>query len=327
MGAGRSSRAVPVMAVATVAAALAACTAGSAAGTVTVLYAGSLATVMEDGVGPAFTDASGYDLAGEAHGSLGAARLIREGLRRPDVFVSADPSVNQTVLMGEENHHLVDWFVTVASSQLVLAYSPRSRFAADFEAATAGTRPWYEVLEEPGLRFGRGDPAVDPKGYRTILLFELAAEHYGRPEVAALLGEADNPDQVMPEVALLARVESGQLDAGVFYEHEVVAHELPYVALPPEINLGDARFAARYARVGYEAPTGERLRGAPILFTVAIPTTVTNRAGAEAFVRFLLTSTDLLDDFGFGPAPHLVGGDIEQVPADLRRLVVGAYEP
>ena len=70
---------------------LASCTSTSRNEAVAVLYAGSLATVMENGVGPAFAKATGYEYKGEAHGSLGAARLIRDRLRSPDVFISADP--------------------------------------------------------------------------------------------------------------------------------------------------------------------------------------------------------------------------------------------
>ena len=91
----------------------------------------------------------------------GAARMIRDGLRRPDVFISADPSVNEKVLMGSGNKNLVTWFMTLASSQLVLAYNPNSKFAEKFRAADAGSVPWYEVLKTPGLRFGRGDPRTD----------------------------------------------------------------------------------------------------------------------------------------------------------------------
>src|SRR5690349_1300743 len=48
--------------------------------TVSVLYAGSLATVMENGIGPTFTKATGYSYQGEAQGSLGAAQMIRDHL-------------------------------------------------------------------------------------------------------------------------------------------------------------------------------------------------------------------------------------------------------
>ncbi len=296
-------------------------------GAVSVLYAGSLATVMENGLGPAFAKATGYEYKGEAHGSLGAARMIRDHLRSPDVFISADPAVNVNVLMGTENEDLVTWFITLASSQLVLAYSPQSRFAADFEAAAAGRIPWYEVLRKPGLRFGRGDPTTDPKGYRTLFLFDLAGKHYQRPEIPGLLGDPLNPEQVLPEVSLLARVESGQFDAGIFYKHEIVAQKLPFVSFPPEINLGDPRFADSYAQATYTPPEGQRASGAPILFTLTIPKTVQNQAGAEALARFLLSSPDLLKQFGFGIVEHRVGGDRERIPPDLRSFGVGTYAP
>lgn len=294
---------------------------------VSVLYAGSLATVMENGVGPAFSKATGIAYRGEAHGSLGAARLIHDHLRTPDVFISADPSVNESVLMGSKNGNLVTWFVTFASSQLVLAYHPKSSFAAGFEAAAAGKTPWYEILEKPGVRFGRGDPTIDPKGYRTLFLFNLAGKHYRRPEIPGLLGDALNPAQVLPEVSLLARVESGQFDAGIFYKHEVVARKMPFVSFPPEINLGDPRFAGFYAQATYTTPNGEHVRGAPILFTITIPKTVQDQTAAKAFVRFLLSSPDLLKGFGFGIVEHQVGGERAQIPADLRGLGSGTYKP
>ena len=63
-------------------------------GTVSVLYAGSLGAVMEKGLAPAAERTTGHGIQGEGHGSVAAARMIRDRLRTPDVFVSADPAVN-----------------------------------------------------------------------------------------------------------------------------------------------------------------------------------------------------------------------------------------
>jgi ABC-type molybdate transport system substrate-binding protein len=298
---------------------------GSEDHTVSVLYAGSLGAVMENGIGPAFARDSGYRYEGEAQGSLGAARLIRDHLRRPDVFISADPSVNQTVLLGPQNGNHVSWFMTLVSSQLVLAYNPKSKFADKFKAAEANQIPWYEVLETPGVRFGRGDPSIDPKGYRTLFLFRLAADFYHRPELLSLPGDPMNPAQVFPEVVLLARVETGQFPAGIFYKHEVVARKLPFISLPPEINLGDPKFASTYAQQSYVTPSGEQVHGAPIIFTITIPDTVRHHEAALAFVRFLLSSDELWKQFGFGSVKHLVGGDAAQLPAELRGFNVGPF--
>jgi len=294
-------------------------------GTVSVLYAGSLAAVMENGIGPAFVKEKKIGYQGEAQGSLGAAQMIRGHVRNPDVFISADPIVNEKVLMGPQNGNLVKWFSTVAYSQLVLAYNPRSKYAAKFQEAQAGKIKWYEVLQIPGVRFGRGDPSIDPKGYRTLFLFRLASRYYHRSEITGLLGEAMNPAQVFPEIVLMARVESGQFDAGIFYKHEVTAHKLPYVSLPPEINQGDPHFAKLYAQESYTTPSGQQITGSPILFTITIPETVRHRGPALAFVRFLLSSDALLKEFGFSTAEHQIGGDASQVPTELRDLAAGAY--
>jgi molybdate/tungstate transport system substrate-binding protein len=295
--------------------------------TVSVLYAGSLGAVMENGIGPAFTHASGYGYQGEAQGSLGAARMIRDRLRRPDVFISADPLVNRDVLMGPANGNQVKWFMTLASSQLVLAYNPHSKFAGKFKEAESGQLPWYQVLETPGVRFGRGDPSIDPKGYRTLFLFHLASQYYHRPELAGLIGDPMNPAQVFPEVVLMAHVESGQFDAGIFYKHEVVAHKLPYITLPDEINMGNPKFAAEYARETYVTPAGDHVHGAPIIFTITIPETVQPREAALKFVRFLLSSPELWAQFGFGNVHHEVGGDPSRVPAELQSFVAGSFHP
>lgn len=294
---------------------------------VSVLYAGSLATVMENGIGPAFVKATGYKYQGEAQGSLGAAQMIRDHLRTPDVFISADPLVNRDVLMGQQNGDTVKWFIVVASSQLVLAYNPHSKFAAKFQEAAAHRLQWYDVLETPGVHFGRGDPNIDPKGYRTLFMFSLAGKYYRRDDIPKLLGDSTNPAQVFPEVVLLARVESGQFDAGIFYKHEILAHKLPYLEFPPEINLGDPRFRDRYAQESYTTATGQHVYGAPILFTVTIPDSARHRGAALAFVEFLLKSQDLLRQFGFGSVEHQVGGDPTNLPPVLHSTTAGVFKP
>ncbi len=294
---------------------------------VSVLYAGSLAGVMENSLGPAFTKATGTAFQGEAQGSLAGARMIRDKLRSPDVYISADPAVNEKVLMGAANGNLVNWYMTVAASQLVLGYNPNSKFATKIEDARVGRITWYELLETPGFRFGRGDPSIDPKGYRTLFMFDLAGKLYNSPEIPKLLGQPRNPAQVYPEIVLLARLEAGEFDAAIFYKHEAVAHRLPYLTLPPQINLGDQNFAASYAQESYNTPAGEHVVGAPILFTIAIPATVRHEAAALAFTKFVLSSDALLTQYGFTTVSHQVGGDAGLVPPELRGFITGAFHP
>ena len=293
-----------------------------------VLYAGSLVALVENDLGPTFTKASGITVQGRAGGSVALAHMILDGLQIPDVFVSADPGVNRLLLSSAPGPS-APWFLTVARTTMVIAYSPRSRFAPAFRDVAAGRRAWYEVLASPGLRLGRTDPQLDPKGYRTVLMLRLAERYYQRPGLEArLLGAPENPAQTFPEEALVGRLESGQLDAGFFYLTEVREQRLPYLAVPDEINLGNPAMARLYAQAAYTDSAGQVRRGAPIVYTVTIPSTARNAAGAVQFVQFLYRPAGqrILNRHGLLPVRVLVGGDPRAVPPPLRPLAQGTYD-
>jgi len=294
---------------------------------VRVLYAGSLVALVENDLGPAFARASGLSIEGRPGGSVALAHMILDRVQSPDVFISADPAVNE-LLMHAGPGPSARWFFLLARSAMVIAYNPRSRFAAELEQAAAGRRPWYEVLAAPGFRLGRTDPRLDPKGYRTILLFRLAERHYGRPGLEArVLGNPENPTQVFPEEELVGRMDSGQLDAGFFYRIEAVEQHLPYIALPDAINLGNPAMAAAYAKVTFTDASRAVHRGSPILYTVTIPSTARSLAGAVSFIRFLYSAAGqaVLEAHGLLPVRPLAGGDVRVVPPPLRDLISGSY--
>jgi molybdate/tungstate transport system substrate-binding protein len=226
--------------------------------TVNVLYAGSLVNLMERGVGPAFEKATGLHFSGYAAGSTELANEIKGKLRRADAFISASPKADAS-LMGAANGGLVQWYATFGESPLLIAYNPRSRFARDLKS-----KRWDHVLEEPGIRVGRTDPKLDPKGGLTLDLMNRAAAAYHEPDlVARALGPPDNPEQVFPEEALIGRLQSGQLDVGFFYSTETVTMKLPSIGLPPDITP-------------------------KATYTVTIPANADNAAGASRFVAFML---------------------------------------
>ena len=258
-----------------------------------MLYAGSLVHVMQDGIGPAFTRASGDRLAGDPGGSVALANAVRAKLQRADVFISAEPTVNAS-LMGPGNGAWVSWYVPFAASPLVLAYNPKSRFASSLQ-----TQPWYQVLAESGFRLGRTDPKLDPKGALTVQFVDAAGRYYHRPTLAAqVLGSAENPRQVFPETALVGRLQAGQIDAGFLYGEEASQAHLPYVRLPAAIT-----------------PSAQ--------YTVAILRAAPDPAAATAFVRFLLGpgGQAILRQEGFAQVRPVVAGNASALPSGLRALV------
>ncbi len=265
-------------------------TAHRGSGPVDVLYAGSLVDLMEQRLGPGFHAATGYSFDGFAGGSRALATEISGKVRVADVFVSASPGVNAS-LEGPENGNWVAWYATFANSPLVLGYNPHGSFARALR-----TRPWYDVVTEPGFLLGRTDPAVDPKGKLAVEALEGAAAAHG---VAALSTLAGSKSGVFTEESLVGRLQAGQLDAGFFYSSEAKAAGIPTVPL-----------------------TGETLKAT---YTVTVVARAPHEAGAEAFVAYLLgpAGRAMLAKDGFdlvtAPAVHGTG-----VPAGLRSALAGA---
>ncbi|TAM11548.1 MAG: extracellular solute-binding protein [Nevskiaceae bacterium] len=277
----------------------------SAAGVLQVDYAGSMGTVMDTVLGPAFAKANDVRYRGKGQGSYGLARLIAGRQLRPDVFVAITPGpirvVQQAGLMAEA--------LPVASTRMVIAYSPKSRFAVEFAAAAAGRTPWYEVLQRKGLQFGRTDPLTDPQGRNIVLTMQLAALFYGQPElVARVLGAPVNPRQIFSEPSLLSRLEAGQVDAASGYRSAVVSHRLPYISLPDEIDLGDpAQEKTWYVRAGFTlpGPAGKPVRVTvqPLVFYAGVLKDAANPRAAHAFVDYLRSAAGQKSFAAFGYDP------------------------
>jgi molybdate/tungstate transport system substrate-binding protein len=266
-------------------------------GTVSVLYAGSLVNVMEQQIGPAFSTATGYGYQGFGAGSKAVAAQIKGKLRRGDVFISASPSVNST-LMGAGNGSWVTWYGAFATSPLVIGYSPSSRFAAAFKNRT---KVWWDVMQSPGFLLGRTDPAIDPKGQLTVQFLHRLEVVKRLPGLSKrILGDPENGSQIFPEETLIGRLEAGQLDAGFFYSIEAKAAQIPTI----NPSLG-THYSARY--------------------TVTILNNAPNPAGALAFVRFLLgkQATAILSRDGFKLVKGQIGGNKLSVPPSVKALLAG----
>jgi molybdate/tungstate transport system substrate-binding protein len=259
------------------------------------MYAGSLVKIFEQDLGPVFQNKTGYTYTGEGRGSLQIANMILDGQRRPDVFVSAgtlpiNKLINSTGSVASKSP-LAHGLSKFASAEMVIAYSPISKFHTDLEKAKKGLVPWYQVLSEPGFKFGRTDPDLDPKGYYTIVMSKLANSYYKDPNIKQkILDDDKNSKQLFPEETLITTLETGHLDAIAAYKHEAIARGLQYITLPPQINLGNPSYSDFYKTATYTLSSGQTIQGEPVYFSVTIPDTYKNLAGAQAFVKFLLSS-------------------------------------
>jgi molybdate/tungstate transport system substrate-binding protein len=303
-------------------------------GKVFVIYAASLLKTFEGSFGPSFQKETGFTYEGEARGSVQVANMIIDRLREPDIFVSAgtipimklmnNSSSNNNDNSNDDKSSLAQWLVKFASAEVVIAYSPNSRFYGNLEKARTGEIPWYEVLSKQGLKFGRTDPELDPKGYYMIITAKLSNIYYKDSTIKQrILGDDRNPKQIFPEETLKTILEQGQLDAVAAYKHEAVARGLPYITLPSEINLADPTFSDFYRSASYTLGTGQAAFGEPIYFSFTIPETVKNLNGAISFVGFLLSTKgeDILENQGLNYVKPIVEGNTEKVPSSIKNLI------
>ena len=196
-------------------------------GVVSVLYAGSLVTPMEGPIKSALA-AKGIDFQGQGAGSKQLANFIASGIKTPDVFISVDPQL--IVGLGSK----VASAETFAATSLGLGWSDKSKYAALFERVSAGKTSIISALQTPGLKIGRTDPKLDPKGLYTVQAMTLLLGTNGEQQ---LLGPDENSMQTFPEEDLLARVDVGEADVGFFYKTEALARGLHFVPLPGAASM------------------------------------------------------------------------------------------
>jgi molybdate/tungstate transport system substrate-binding protein len=266
----------------------------------TVFNAGSLARPLREALRLWGATAPGVEVAQENAGSLESARKLTELHKIPDLIALADEAVFPALLVPGQ----ATWYAAFARNEMVLAYTDRSIGAAEITGAN-----WATVLQRPGIRTGRSDPALDPNGYRTLMVTELEERRAGVPGLAARLLAAMPARYMRPKEAdLVALLQAGELDYAWSYRSIAEGAGLKWVDLPPEVDLSDPAREPLYATVSVRIPgTGSAsrdprpsthdarpatrdsltIRGAPILYALSIPTAAPNPAAAQAFVRWL----------------------------------------
>jgi molybdate/tungstate transport system substrate-binding protein len=248
-----------------------------------VAYAASMGSLMEGPVKRAAATSLKLEVRGRGQGASALGQLIASGSITPDVFMSITATPMQTVFQAGKASHAEP----IARTEMVIAYSPKSRFAPRLDAAAKGAEPWWKVLQEPGFRFGRSDPAADPQGRNIIFSMMLAGKLYGQPNlVDKVLGPTVNHQQINMEGSLQSRLQTAELDAAAAYRVQPGAFHLPYISLPAEVNLSGEDVHTKHPEV--TLLVGSRtFVPEPLIFYAAVLNEARNSPAASAFVAWL----------------------------------------
>ncbi len=289
---------------------------------VIVFHAGSLSVPFSQ-IEKAFEEKyPKYDVQREASGSRAAARKISEIGREADVMASADYKVIDNLLIPKD----AKFNAQFATNEMAIAYTPHSKYADEINS-----KNWPEIFLRKGVKVGHSNPNMDPCGYRSILVTQLAEKYYKIPNFYKKLlgygesykvGEEDkNKVIVRPkETDLLGLIEAKAYDYLFIYKSVAAQHGLKYITLPKEVSLKDNEFKDFYKTVSFKIDgkkPGEFItkKGAPMVYGITVAQnkkSPTTKDGAVKFVNFVLSKQgqEIMKKNGQGViSPAIITGD------------------
>ena len=227
----------------------------------------------------------GVNVLREAAGSRKCARKITD-LKKPcDIMASADYTVIDQLLIPA----YANWNIRFATNRLVLCYTDKSKYAKEINAQN-----WYEILLRKGVVWGHSDPNLDPCGYRSVMVLQLAEKYYKKPGLFDKLIANRPKENIRPKsVELVSLLQTGNMDYAWEYRSVAVQHELKFIELPDHINLGNYAYDTFYKKAvvkvtGKKPGTFLEKKGKSCTYGITLLKNAPNTQVAVAFLEYML---------------------------------------
>ncbi|MFH1673784.1 MAG: tungstate ABC transporter substrate-binding protein WtpA [Pseudomonadota bacterium] len=225
------------------------------------------------------------DIVREPSGSRRCARKIID-LKKPcDIMASADYTVIDNLLIPK----YAEWNIRFATNRMVLCYTDHSRFAEEITPDN-----WYDILNRKGVTWGHAEPNIDPCGYRALMVLQLAERYYKQAGLYQKLIANRPKENIRPKsVELVSLLKTGHMDYAWEYRSVAVQHELKFIELPDQINLGNYKFDDFYGQAvvevsGKEPGSVETEKGKSCTYGITLIKNAPNRDAALLFLEYLL---------------------------------------
>ncbi len=300
------------------------CGNGIAKEKVIMLHAGSLSIPFAKIEKDFEAENPSIDIVRQSGGSRKMARMISEKHKPADIMASADYKVIDNLLIPK----YANWNIRFAANQLVLCYLDTSKQAKEVNANN-----WYEILNKKDISWGHTDPNLDPCGYRSLMVLQLAEKYYEKPGLYEKLvaGRADK--NVYASAADMVKVlKNHEIDYIWEYLSVAVQNDLKYVIMPDKINLGSYEHDDYYKQAtlkvtGKKAGSEMLLTAKSITYGITITKDAPNPEGAILFMQYLLDpekGLKVLSEMGQPPfIPTRVNSEdvVKSLPSPLQKLV------
>lgn len=225
------------------------------------------------------------DVLREFGGSTKMARMISELGKPADIMASADYVVIDKNLIPK----FADVNIRFATNQMVLCYTDKSKYADEINS-----KNWTEILTKPDVAWGHSDPNLDPCGYRSLMVLQLAEKFYKKEGLYNTLIQQRKKQWVRPKsVELISLLQSGNMDYAWEYLSVAVQHNLKYITLDNQINLSDYSHNDFYKNAtvevsGKKPGTTIERKGKSITYGITLLKNAPNPKAADMFLQYLL---------------------------------------
>lgn len=304
-------------------------------GSVNILCAGSLSTVLTTAAKKFEAIHPGVSVFISAHGSLECASLLKQGTQCDLIFVSDFKVIKNNLYLvpvpSNPAVNFADWWVDFARNEIVIAYNPATPVGQLMNNIS-----WYQILTTGQGQWARANPDADPCGYRTLITLKICDTYYpDHPEeypgypLGGVFNYVMNP--YCPNVAVAAKefdimgaLQAGQYDAGFTYLSLALQFGLPYIDLPDNVSLGNAlpEYDNWYSQWSITT-LKNTYWGSAIKYAATIPNTVKNRYWTIQFLCFILSPEGqaILSNGGQPVVnPPVAEGRLELIPSEILSL-------
>jgi molybdate/tungstate transport system substrate-binding protein len=274
------------------------------ADSMTIFHAGSLSPPF-GAAEPQFEEEYGVEVNREAKGSVASTQKITQQERSADVLGVSDFRLIRNRIRPDYG----DWYSVFTTNAMSIQYTEDSKGADDITKDN-----WWEVLSRDGVTIGHSDPAVDPGGYRAVMMLQLGMKEFNGER----LYDEDTYEKLMDNAVVPTGTETnlyGQLEAGskldyaIYYQSISSQKDLPWIELQPEIDLSKAtsEYAKHYAKANVETSSGT-FTGAPIAYGMTVPDVAEAPGRGAQWVEFFASEAgkQVLEDKGLVPVDPVV---------------------
>jgi molybdate/tungstate transport system substrate-binding protein len=307
--------------------------------TLKIFHAGSLTVPFEEIEARFEEDFPNVDVQLEPAGSVQCVQKVTELGEIADVVASADYSLIPNMMIPD----YAEWYIVFAKNEMTVAFADTSNYADEITADN-----WYEILSREDVKWGFSNPNLDPCGYRTPMVIQLAELHYGSDTIFETLVE-DNTDITVSadgdtfiidsnmedlnpntdkisirdkSVELVSMVQSGGLDYAFEYSSVAKQHDLDYLDLPSQIDLSEIQYTDTYNQVKVEKTSGTST-GKPIVYGITIPSNAEHPDIAADFIMYLISEQgqQIFVDLGQPPISPALINDMDKAPESLKEYL------